>query len=238
MANGGIELRTVTLSHSKKSRPLYIPIENAIYKSYISDRRCSMVSMGRSQRFVACKKAMLVLGALWLMSDYEFSHRAPSKKLPNHFIFLSWYTKQRNRWDEWENNANKESAVTGNSVWRETEAFPWRAVRVKKTLTGRYDCLCGLPLFQAKRCFQSPRLLCTLVCFSDWFGSGRPTTGGHGGGEKSGHRRCKTKRKKTSGSLLRKSCVQVFYLNQYFNMDFQPEKPSKSKKMKFLFLLI
>ena len=36
---GGIEPRTVTLSHSERSGPLYIPLENAICECHISDRQ-------------------------------------------------------------------------------------------------------------------------------------------------------------------------------------------------------
>ena len=47
LANGGIEPRTVTLLHSKRSGPLYIPVKNAICKSHISDRQHWEVSIGK-----------------------------------------------------------------------------------------------------------------------------------------------------------------------------------------------
>ena len=37
LANSGMEPRTVTLSHSKRSGPLYIPVENTICESQISE---------------------------------------------------------------------------------------------------------------------------------------------------------------------------------------------------------
>ena len=45
LANGGFEPRTVTLSHSKRSGPLYIPVENAICKSQISEGQHWIVLM-------------------------------------------------------------------------------------------------------------------------------------------------------------------------------------------------
>ena len=47
LANGGIEPRTVTLSNFKRSGSLYIPVENTICGSQISDRQHWIVLMGK-----------------------------------------------------------------------------------------------------------------------------------------------------------------------------------------------
>ena len=58
-------------------------------------------------------------------------------------------------------NTYQGNAVTWNSIWLETGTFLWRAVCAQKYWLVGTICPCGLPLFQAQRCFQSPRFLRT-----------------------------------------------------------------------------
>ena len=90
VSNPGLSL----LSHFNRNGPLHIPVENAICKSHFWPPALDNLNGKAVKTCGMLEGAMLVLGPCvsWVCQrDSELSHRAPSEKLPDHFIFLIRY---------------------------------------------------------------------------------------------------------------------------------------------------